>query len=166
MLDTARTLRAGGLKAEVDLIGLPGLPVPAPPYVRHYGPLSHKRPEQKALLRRLFEQATLVFVPSRAEAFGMTFCEAAAFGLPAITTAVGGIPEVVLDGVTGLVLPLEAGPDAYAAAIACLVADPARYAAMARRARQEYEARLNWDAFGDQVRDLLVRIVEQKGQRR
>jgi glycosyltransferase involved in cell wall biosynthesis len=164
VLDTARALHAGGLDAEVDLVGLPRLPVPVPPYVRHHGPLGHKRPEQKALLRRLFERATLVFVPSRAEAFGMTFCEAAAFGLPAVTTAVGGIPEVVLDGVTGLVLPLEAGPDAYAAAIACLVADSVRYTAMARRARQEYEARLNWDAFGDQVRALLVRIMERRDQ--
>jgi glycosyltransferase involved in cell wall biosynthesis len=164
VLDTARALRAGGLEAEVDLVGLPRLPVPAPPYVRDHGPLSHKRPEQKALLRRLFEDVTLVFVPSRAEAYGMTFCEAAAFGLPAITTAVGGIPEVVLDGVTGLVLPPESGPDAYAAAIAGLIADPARYTAMAWRARQEYEARLNWDVFGARLRDLLVRIVEGRAQ--
>jgi glycosyltransferase involved in cell wall biosynthesis len=164
VLETVRLLRAGGLAVELDLVGPPALPVPIPPYVRHHGPLSHKEPAERARLRELFLGATLLFVPSRAEAYGMIFCEAAAFGLPAVTTAVGGIPEVVLDGETGVVLPLEAGPEAYAAVITALVADHSRYSAMSRRAREEYAARLNWDAFGARARELIVSLIERRAQ--
>jgi glycosyltransferase involved in cell wall biosynthesis len=165
VLEAAQALRQRGLEIELDLVGPPTLPVQTPPYARFHGSLSRKAAGEDALLRRLFLTSTFLFVPSRAEAHGRVFCEAAGFALPTVTTGVGGIPEIVLDGLTGAVLPLEAGPDAYAAAIACLVADPVRYTDMARRARQEYEARLNWDAFGDQIRALLVRIMEGRDQR-
>ena len=159
VLETARLLRMRGLDVTVDLAGPPGLPVPLPPYARYHGLLSRKKPAEDALLRRLFSDATLLFVPSRAEAFGLVFAEAAAFGLPVVTTAVGGLPEIVRDGTTGLLLPPEAGPEAYAAAIAGLLAEPGRYTEMSRRARQEFETRLSWDVFGTRLRDLLQGLV-------
>jgi L-malate glycosyltransferase len=60
---------------------------------------------------------------SRMESFGLVLAEAGYCGLPVVATAVGGIPEVVEDGATGLLVPPE-DPPALAAALARLIDDP------------------------------------------
>jgi L-malate glycosyltransferase len=59
---------------------------------------------------------------SRAEGFGLVLAEAGYFGLPVVATTVGGIPEVVEDGVTGLLVPPD-DPPALAAALSRLIDD-------------------------------------------
>lgn len=59
---------------------------------------------------------------SRQESFGVAVIEASANGLPAVVSAVGGLPEVVADGRTGFVVP-ENDPDAAASALSVLVCD-------------------------------------------
>ena len=58
-----------------------------------------------------------------------------AAGLPVVATAVGGAPEQVVDGLTGLLVPLRA-PEALAEALAALAADPERRNNMGRAARE------------------------------
>ena len=72
-----------------------------------------------AALRREYEDADLLVVPSRAETYGMVVPEALAAGVPVLATAVGGIPEAVgrtASGVPGLLVP----PDDSAALAAAL----------------------------------------------
>lgn len=75
-------------------------------------------------------------LPSRDEALGVALLEATAAGLPAIASNVGGIPEIVVDGESGLLVPPE-DPGALAAAIDRLRRDPglARRLGAAARAR-------------------------------
>lgn len=160
VIDTAQELRVRGHDVEVDLVGLPSLPRPVPAFVTHHGSLSRKVPAQCGLLHELFLRASFLFVPSRAETYGMTFCEAAAYGLPAITTAIGGIPDVVRHDVTGVLLPVEAGYGDYVNAIEAILEPPGCYEAMALAARNEYEQRLNWDVFGQRLRAVLEAVVE------
>lgn len=77
------------------------------------------RDDLGAILR---DAADFLIAPSRQEAFGRVIIEAAFAGIPAIGTQVDGIPEAILDGVTGLLVPPEA-PHALAAAIARLSED-------------------------------------------
>jgi glycosyltransferase involved in cell wall biosynthesis len=83
----------------------------------------------------VFERAALVVVPSHGEGFGMVALEAMERGRAVIASAVGGLPEIVEDGVTGLLVPAH-DPDALAAAIRELATDPARCAAMGAAGRE------------------------------
>jgi glycosyltransferase involved in cell wall biosynthesis len=75
-----------------------------------------------APLGDLLQRSTLVVVPSRAESFGIAILEAMAVGKPVVATRVGGIPEVVVDGETGLLVPSES-EEALCAAMHLLLRD-------------------------------------------
>lgn len=69
------------------------------------------------------DETDFVAMASRTEGFGLAFAEAGYFGLPAVGTAVGGVPEVIQNEITGLVVPAE-NPEAMAAAMRRLVECP------------------------------------------
>jgi glycosyltransferase involved in cell wall biosynthesis len=78
--------------------------------------------------------ADLFVLPSRTEALPNSVMEAMAAGLPIVACRIGGIPELVEDGVTGLLVPPD-DPDALGEAMAQLVANPARASALGAAAR-------------------------------
>jgi len=92
--------------------------------------------EREALLTR----ADIFALPSRNEGLPMSVLEAMARGLPVIATPVGGVPELIEDGVNGLLVPL-ADPDALARAILKLADDQEGRAALGRAARETILAR-------------------------
>jgi len=87
-------------------------------------------------VRALVAGAVAAVVPSRwYENAPLSVTEALAAGVPAVVTDLGGAPELVRDGVDGLVVPPER-PDALAGALSRLLADPARAARMGARGRE------------------------------
>jgi len=87
--------------------------------------------QPEAALREL----DIFVLPSVSEACPNALLETMAMGLPVVATRVGGIPALVEDGRTGLLVP-PGDPPALARAIAGLIEDPVRAAAMAARARE------------------------------
>jgi glycosyltransferase involved in cell wall biosynthesis len=110
-------------------------------------------------IEKLYTMADFFILPTRAEAYGIVFCEAAAFGVPVITTSTGGVPEVVRDGENGFLLPLDARGAEYAEVIAKIYQDEQRYAQMVRSSRAAYDERLNWDAWGKGVHAILQEMM-------
>lgn len=97
---------------------------------------------QVSPIQQTIEDSSIVVVPSLGEGFGMVALEAMERGRPVIAAAIGGLAEIVVDGVTGLLVPpAEAGP--LADAIVALATDAAareRYgAAGRRRALEEFQ---------------------------
>lgn len=91
-----------------------------------------------AELVRLAAQCDVFILPTRADTSSIAALEAAACGVPAIITRRGGIGEIVLDGVTGAVLP-EPSLDAFAEKLSTYLADPERLARHGRNAREHVE---------------------------
>jgi glycosyltransferase involved in cell wall biosynthesis len=84
--------------------------------------------------------------PSRADNLPLAILEAMALGLPVIGTRVGGIPELVVDGETGLLVEPER-PEELAAALDSLAADPVRRAELGRRGRERVVEHFSADAI-------------------
>lgn len=94
---------------------------------------------------RLLEAVDVLALPSLYEGMPLTAIEASAMARPVVATAVDGTPEVVRDGVTGLLVP-PADPSALAEAIGRLLRDPDRAAEMGRRGRAWVLERFDVDA--------------------
>ncbi len=99
-----------------------------------------------------YAAATLVCVPSYNESFGLVAIEAQATGTPVVAAAVGGLPTVVADGVTGLLVEGH-DPASYAAALARLVDEPEVREAMAHAAVQHARG-FAWEHTADQTLDV------------
>lgn len=87
----------------------------------------------------LLSRASVSILPSLTEGISLTLLEAMAVGLPVVATRVGGNPEVVADGETGLLIP-SADPAAMAEAIERMLASPAMRQEMGFAGRQRIEA--------------------------
>ncbi|HKI18887.1 MAG TPA: glycosyltransferase, partial [Isosphaeraceae bacterium] len=87
-------------------------------------------------------RARMFVLPSRSEGIPLTVLEAMARGLPVVATRVGGLAEVVEDGVTGLLVP-PADPAALAAAIVGIWDDPNRGNRMGGAGRQRVVERFD-----------------------
>jgi glycosyltransferase involved in cell wall biosynthesis len=90
--------------------------------------------------------------PTARDAFPTALVEAMAAGLPTVATTVGGVPEIVADGETGLLVAPGAGADAVAAALARLLADPALRRRMGAAARRRFEERFTAERWAERLR--------------
>lgn len=122
--------------------------------------------------RQLYSHAAVFCCPSVYEPFGIINLEAAACETPVVASAVGGIPEVVVDGETGLLVPVELHPDDpmspidpdrfelnLAGAINALMADAATREVMGRAARRRAVERFSWARIAEATVDLYRSVL-------
>lgn len=119
------------------------------------GFLSKNDPRQRMRLEEHLRTADIFILPTRFEAYGIAFCEAAAHGVPALGSRTGGVPTIVLDGTTGFLFDLGDDGSGYAARIEQLVRDPEMWQRMRTAARERYEEHFTWRAF---VQRLLAEV--------
>jgi glycosyltransferase involved in cell wall biosynthesis len=113
-------------------------------------------------LSQLYRGADIFVWPAVNEALGMAILEAQAAGMPVIAGRHGAIGEIVCDGVTGLVVP-ERDPERFAAAVAALLDDPRRAAAMGRAARENVRCRHGIEGAARVLDDALAGAVNRTG---
>lgn len=114
-----------------------------------------------AAWRECWAGADIFVMPTRNEAFGLVFQEAAAAGLPAIGTRHNAVPEIILEGETGLLVPvLDAG--ALSAALRTLIDAPALRQRMGIAARQVIERVASPETYMSRLTDILTRAAERR----
>jgi starch synthase len=107
---------------------------------------------------QLLTHATVFGCPSLYEPLGIVNLEAMACGTAVVASRTGGIPEVVADGVTGLLVPPD-DENALAAALNELVRDPSRAAAMGQAGRERTVAEFAWSAIATQTAALYAKLL-------
>jgi glycosyltransferase involved in cell wall biosynthesis len=146
LLDVYRT----HLRHTVDLHLVTRAPVAPEP-----GVTVHRRfdPGSTGLLE-LYQRCDLLVVPTLADCFSMAAIEGMACGLPVVISAVGGIPEIVSDGISGSLVPPGDGL-ALLAAIDALLADPVRRRRFGRAGRAIATRRFDAAIQSARVADLI-----------
>ncbi|MBL8094384.1 MAG: glycosyltransferase family 4 protein [Anaerolineales bacterium] len=109
----------------------------------------------------LLAAADLQAMPSRTDSFGIVYLEAWLAGKPVIGAQAWAMDEVISDGVDGLLVPFG-DPKSLADAIAALLADPERRAAMGAAGRAKVLARYTWDHTYPLVRDAYERLTRSR----
>ncbi|MFN0149855.1 MAG: glycosyltransferase family 4 protein [bacterium] len=133
---------AGALRARAQTLGVAER-------VRFLGDVGNDQMEA------LYHAADLAVVPSRLEATSLAALEASACGLAIVATRAGGLPEVVEDGGTGLLVDVGDHAALASAAIA-LLADPDRRARFGAAARARVEARFGWEAIAAETEAIYA----------
>lgn len=142
----------------------------AGPAVDEFGRFFRRRPldtRQRVLLlgpvldqeKRDLLAATDVFaLPSRIDSFGIVYLEAWAYAKPVIGARAGGVPDVIDDGVDGVLVSFG-DVTGLAAAIHALLSDPERAQAMGQRGQAKVEARYTWDHVCSRLWTVYERLV-------
>ena len=113
----------------------------------------------KTDLPAIMDEIDVVVLSTHYEGFGVALAEGMAFGKPVVATAVGGVMDVVADGVTGILVP-EGDADALAIGILTLSLDPRLYTNMALAARERYLARFTPERVVPQYVALYERLAK------
>jgi starch synthase len=121
---------------------------------------------------QILSHATAFACPSVYEPFGLVNVEAMACEAPVVATRVGGIPEIVVGGETGLLVDIDGGGDPqgaprdpaafarhFAAALNRLLDDPAEARAMGTAGRKRVEASFSWSAIAERTAGLYKRLA-------
>jgi len=157
-VETACRLIDEGVPAKLRVVGCrPSQPLPE--FVEVIGHVNKRTPEGKQRFEDLCRSADFFILPTRAEAAGIVFCEASAYGLPSLTFDTGGVSDYVRHGVSGFCFPPESTPEVFAKAILETLRDETRYETLAANAFHEYETRLNWKTS---VRGLIEILQQAK----
>jgi starch synthase len=123
------------------------------PSVQWFGYVSDRRQ-----LDELYADASVFVLPTQFEAYGHVVVEAMGSGLPCVTTNVGALPELVDDGVTGLLVPPRE-PAALAEALVGVLSDPARAERMGQAGRRKVVDQLTWRAVAERMAPYLEAAV-------
>lgn len=128
----------------------------------------------KNIVYQLYTHAAVFCCPSIYEPFGIINLEAMACETAVVASAVGGIKEVVVEGETGYLVPVEqmqespfepTNPDQFSRDLASrvnkLMADPALREKMGKAGRRRAEEKFSWSAIAQQTRDLYASLLKK-----
>jgi glycosyltransferase involved in cell wall biosynthesis len=122
--------------------------------VEHLGLLDKNNTEHLDQLLTAYRNADVLVLPSRRDPFPTVIREAMFFGLPCVATNIWAMPEMIEDGKTGFLVPVD-DTDAIVDRLALLLGDEALRNQMGQAARARAEAKFSWDAVGKLMSTLL-----------
>ncbi|MBR8839343.1 MAG: glycosyltransferase family 4 protein [Stigonema ocellatum SAG 48.90 = DSM 106950] len=158
-LEVTKQLNQGGITAELTVVGCqPVVDGSLPSYVKVLGFINKSTQEGRQQLDKLITESHFLILPSTADCTPIVFCEANSFGVPCISTNVGGIPTVIKDGLNGKLFSRTAEISDYCKFISDLVSNYSQYQSLALSSFNEYQKRLNWSVAGKTVKSLLKEL--------
>jgi len=128
--------------------------------------LNKNLPQEQQQLSQLLLESNFLIFPTRADCSPIVICEANAYGIPVITTNVGGIPSIIKNGKNGYIFPLSASGDDYANSIARNFAETDTYKKLVLDSRREYDLRLNWDQWANRISQIISDTFREESQKK
>jgi len=106
----------------------------------------------------LYRESYLCVMPSRYESFGLVLIETMQYGLPVVSTKVGGIPEVIQNGKTGLLVPQD-DPESLSKAVIQLLKDPALYQKIRNNLADEFQKRFTIERVAEHTEAFYLSLT-------
>ena len=155
-----KALNSAGLNTELTVVGCsPAIEESAAPFVKTLGVVSKSTEAGRSLINRLISESHFLVLPSKAECYGIVFCEANSFGVPCLATNVGGIPTIIRDGQNGKTFDRDADVEDYCQYVLQLFTTYSEYEKLSLSSFHEYQSRLNWSVAGRTAKDLLKTVI-------
>ena len=121
---------------------------------------NHLQPNSLELIE-LYQSCDVFVLPTKAEAFGIAAVEASAAGLPVVATRVGGLPDIVLDGESGYLVPAKDGRS-LAERLTLLVSDSTRRHSFGHRSRQHAQSHFDARKNAERMTAILLEILQNE----
>lgn len=154
--EAMKTLNDKGIKTKLIVCGC----IPPPQFVHEQMeviPFLNKNiKEDHDRFVNMLSTTHFLILPTRADCSLLVACESNSYGVPAIATHTGGVPDVVLDGINGYCLPYEARGDQYAKLIEEIYTDKERYHNLIKSSRKRFEEQLNWDKWAERFKKIYA----------
>ena len=152
-----------GIDCELVVCGC--TPPVSHPKMKVYPYLNKNNKKDFDLFQEILYQSALLFVPSKAECYGIVYCEAAAYGLPVISTNTGGIASIVVNKKTGILINEDADVSEYLKSVKQILLNEDIYVQFSKNSLFEYDIRLNWMCWGSEVSKIIEEVVEKKDKK-
>jgi len=131
------------------------------PGIRYEGFLRTDVPDELQRFRELMANAFLLVHPTREDTNPLVLIEAAYFGCPSVSVNDFAIPELVVDGETGLLLSRPMSVEALVDAITALLESRERYLAMRKKVRERSVSKFDWEVIGQKMANEITSRLER-----
>ncbi len=159
-LEVAKELNRIGLPAELLVVGCqPRTSEPLPSFVKTLGFIDKSTAAGRNQINKLLAESHFLILPVSADCSPNVLNEANSFGVPCLTTQVGGIPAIIKDGLNGQTFALNASISEYCTYITSIMDNYSEYKRLALSSFNEYQSRPNWSVVGKTVKQLLLELL-------
>jgi glycosyltransferase involved in cell wall biosynthesis len=156
VLNICQSLIAAGVKARLITIGDIPTHVEQLNFVDNRGFLHKSDRNQLSQICEAYRESHFFVLPTKADTFGVVFCEAQAFGVPSVTYDIGGTSSAVANDKTGVLLPVGSEADDFANAILKYIDHPELYYRLSSHCRNRYQNEANWHSWST----LILKLAE------
>lgn len=159
VIETFHTLLKQGMDVSLTICGC--IPPKNYPEVSVIPFLNKNLNEDLKKFNEIIAQTHLLFVPTRADCTPIVFCEAAAYGIPVLTTDTGGVSSIIEDGANGYSMPYDSEIENYVSRIKFLMNDVSLFKRMSESSRSKFEKELNWQCWGKKMKEILIKASKK-----
>jgi len=157
-IEVVGLLNRAGVKTTLRIVGLEG---ENRENVEFMGSFRKSDESELNAYAEQYRWAHFLIHPARYDSAPIVTAEAAAFGVPTISNAVGGIATTVQHGVSGVVLPALSPAEEYARIIRHYIEHPQAYLDLRRSTRERYKRELNWKTVGESISHIIRQVVDE-----
>lgn len=156
----AQQLNNMGIKTELIIVGcIPHINEALPEFVKIIEFIDKSQPSGFKKINQLFTEAHFLILPTTADCTPHVIAEANSFGVPAISTNVGGLATLIHDELNGKIFSLDANISDYCNYISTLMTNYKDYKQLVISSFHEYQYRLNWNVTVQKTKQLIHDLV-------
>lgn len=156
---TYKRLKSEGFKCKLFVVGGDTKLPHNDPDLEYTPFLNKNNREEFDKLYEIYAKSHFLLLPTIADCTPIVFSEAAAFGIPVLTNDTGGNSSVISEGVNGYLFPPGSGETCYADTIKSVFCNTQLYLMLRRKSRDEFDTRLSWDVWINEVNKLIEATV-------